>query len=167
VLEVLGDPQAAWDMLGDGKAAAMFEQGYREIVSLPSALSADRLLFTSIADDAVRPALFHCTTGKDRTGWAAAACLLLLGVSKDDVLYDYELTNRDLLPALKPVFEHFRAAGGDRRLLEPVLGVDADYLRAALDEVNQRFGSIETYFADGLGIDAGGQQRLRAALVES
>jgi hypothetical protein len=40
LLKVLGDPAAAQDMLGDGKAVALFEQGYREIVSLRSALSA-------------------------------------------------------------------------------------------------------------------------------
>jgi protein-tyrosine phosphatase len=42
-----------------------------------------------------------------------------------------------------------------------------NYLRAALDEMNQKFGSIEGYFADGLRIDADGQQRLRDALIES
>ena len=83
---------------------------------------------------------------------------MLLGVSEEDVLYDYELTNRDLLPALKPVFEHFRAAGGDPCLLEPVLGVDADYLRTALDEMTQKFGSMEAYFQVGLGIDRDGQR---------
>jgi protein-tyrosine phosphatase len=83
-------------------------------VSLPSALSAYREFFSTIARDAQRPALFHCTTGKDRTGWPAAATLLLLGVSEEDVFYDYELTNRDLLPASKPVFEQLRAAGGTR-----------------------------------------------------
>ena len=165
--KVLADPAYAEQMLGGGKAVQLFERGYREIVSLPSALSAYREFFSRIVRDGQRPALFHCTTGKDRTGWAAAATLLLLGVSEEDVFYDYELTNRDLVPALKPVFEHFRAAGGDPRLLVPVLGVDADYLRAALDEVKQKFGSIEIYFADGLGIDAGAQQRLRDALAGS
>jgi protein-tyrosine phosphatase len=167
VLRVLSDPALAEQMLGGGKAVQLFERGYREIVSLPSAPHAYRELFVKIARDAHRPALFHCTTGKDRTGWAAAATLLLLGVSEEDVLYDYELTNRDLLPALKPVFEHFRAAGGDRRLLEPVLGVQADYLHVAMDEMKRRFGSIDAYFGDGLGVDADGQQRLRAALVVS
>ncbi len=167
LLKVLSDPARAEQVLGGGRAKELFEGGYREIVSLPSALAAYGEFFTRIARDAQRPALFHCTTGKDRTGWAAAATLLLLGVSEEDVFYDYELTNRDLLPALKPVFEHFRAAGGDPRLLEPVLGVDADYLRAALDEMTRRFGSIPAYFADGLGIDADGQQRLRDALVGS
>ena len=165
--KVLSDPAFAQEMLGDGKAVRLFERGYREIVSLPSALGAYREYFGRIVQDAGRPALFHCTTGKDRTGWAAAATLLVLGVSEEDVFFDYGLTNRDLVPALKPVFEQFRAAGGDPRLLEPVLGVDPEYLRAALDEMRTRFGSIEGYFADGLGIDADGQQRLRDTLVAS
>ncbi|MGW4202788.1 tyrosine-protein phosphatase [Streptomyces sp. NPDC004726] len=166
LLRVLSDPALAAEKLGGGRAVQLFESGYREIVSLPSALSAYRAFFRAIAQDTHRPALFHCTTGKDRTGWAAAATLLLLGVSQEDVLYDYQLTNRDLLPALKPVFEQFRAAGGDPRLLEPVLGVDSRYLHAALDEMSRKFGSIESYFTDGLGIGPQDQQRLRAALVE-
>jgi protein-tyrosine phosphatase len=105
--------------------------------------------------------------GKDRTGWVAAATLLLLGVAEDDVLHDYELTNRDLRPAMKPMFEHFRAAGGDSSLLEPVLGVDPDYLRSGLDEMRQKFGSIEGYFSNGLGIDSHGQRTLRDALRQS
>jgi protein-tyrosine phosphatase len=68
---------------------------------------------------------------------------------------------------MKPVFEHFRAAGGNPRLLEPVLGVDPDCLRTALDEMNHRFGSIEGYFGDGLGIDTDAQHRLRDTLVRS
>ncbi|WP_020018281.1 tyrosine-protein phosphatase [Promicromonospora sukumoe] len=166
VLQALGDPAAAERLFGDGRSAQLFEGGYREIVSLPSALGAYRAFFTTMAEDVSRPALFHCTTGKDRTGWAAAATLLLLGVSEADVFHDYELTNRDLLPALKPLFEQFRAAGGDPVLLEPVFGVQPAYLRSALDEMDQRFGSIESYFADGLGIGPDEQRRSREALVE-
>ena len=93
--------------------------------------------------------------------------LLLLGVANEDVLYDYELTNRDPVPALKPLFEHFRAAGGDPHLLDPVLGVDPANLRVALDEMKQRFGSIEGYFSEGLGLDDADQRALRDALIES
>ena len=75
------------------------------------------------------------------------------------------MTNRDLLPAWKPLFEQFRAAGGNPRLLEPVLGVDADYLRTALQEMTQKFGSIEAYFEEGLGIDTDGQHGLRETLL--
>ncbi len=164
LMKALSDPALAEQMLGGGRAVALFEQGYREIVSLPSALAAYGGMFTEIVDGA-RPALFHCTTGKDRTGWAAAAILTLLGVSEEDVLTDYMITNRDLLPALEPYFDRFAAAGGDPALLRPVLGVETSYLRAAFDEMQTRFGSIESYFSDGLGIDDDGQRAVRAILV--
>ena len=166
VLQAISDPAQAEHTLGGGRGLELFERAYRDIVTLPSALPSYGEFFTTIADQAYRPALFHCTTGKDRTGWAAASTLMLLGVSDRDVLYDYELTNRDLLPALKPVFEHFTAAGGDRRLLEPILGVDRRYLLGAIDEVNKTFGSIDAYFTDGLGISANTQQKLRDELTE-
>ena len=164
--QVLGDPVAAGKMLGGGKAVALFEDGYRQTVGLPSALTAYRTFFETIARDERRPALFHCTTGKDRTGWAAASTLLFLGVAEEDVFHDYLLTNRDLLPALKPLFDKFAAAGGDPHLLEPVLGVEPAYLHAAIDEMRTRFGSVEGYFTDGLGLGAATQEALRRALVE-
>jgi protein-tyrosine phosphatase len=166
LLRVIADPAAAEDLLGEGKALALFEGAYRDIVSLPSALDAYRRFFTLVAEGSKRPLLFHCTTGKDRTGWAAAAALLLLGVSEDDVRADYLFTNRDLLPALKPVFEQFRAAGGDPTLLEPVLGVDVAYLDTALTEMRLEFGDIEGYFVDGLGLDRDVVDSLRRDLVE-
>jgi protein-tyrosine phosphatase len=164
--ELLSDPTAAAEMLGVGKAVVLFERGYREIVALPSALAGYRRFFEDVVQEPRRPALFHCTTGKDRTGWAAAATLLLLGVPRELVVQEYLLTNTQLLPALQPLFDGFQTAGGDPDLLRPVLGVQTDYLDAALDEMRQRFGTIEGYFADGLGIDADAQAALRAALVE-
>lgn len=166
LFDSLVDPAATEKLLGDGKAAALFEEGYRLIVGLPSALAAYRAFFEAIAQDACRPALFHCTTGKDRTGWAAAMTLLLLGVPEDDVFYDYMLTNRDLLPSLKPLYDRFAAAGGDPHLLDPVMGVERVYLQTALDEMRAQYGSVEAYFADGLGIGAAQQAALRRELVE-
>jgi protein-tyrosine phosphatase len=116
--------------------------------------------------DEHRPALFHCTTGKDRTGWAAASLLSLLGVSEEEVMREYLLTNEQLVPRLQPVLDQFKAAGGDPELLMPVVGVRREYLDAAFDEMHTRFGSLEGYFADGLGIDAAAQQELKAIFVE-
>ena len=40
-----------------------------------------------------QPLLFHCTAGKDRTGFAAAITLRLLGVPEETILEDYLLSN--------------------------------------------------------------------------
>jgi protein-tyrosine phosphatase len=130
--EAIVDPAAAQAMLGGGKAERLFAHAYRQIVSLPSALAAHRVFFVEMDRPERRPALFHCTTGKDRTGWAAAAMLMLLGVSEEDVMHDYLLTNDQLLPRLQPLFDRFAAAGGDATLLQPVLGVRREYLDASL-----------------------------------
>jgi protein-tyrosine phosphatase len=50
-------------------------------------------------------------------------------------------------------------------LLKPVLGVRAGYLKASFQEMHERFGTIESYFTDGLGIDAETQDRLRDAFL--
>lgn len=167
LLDVLSDPKAADDMLGGGKAVAMFEEAYREVVDLPSALSGYNRFFSAISRRENVPALFHCTTGKDRTGWAAAALLLLLGVADDLVMEEYMLTNEQLLPALEPLFEQFESAGGDRELLIPVVGVRESYLLAALDEMKKRFGTIEGYFTGGLGFEVEALDTLREAFTES
>jgi hypothetical protein len=97
--KLLQDPQAANAKLGGGKAEEGFKEAYREFVTLPSARRAFGKLFLSLGDKEKLPALFHCTTGKDRTGWAAAAFLTLLGVPRETVMEDYLRSNDYLLPA--------------------------------------------------------------------
>jgi protein-tyrosine phosphatase len=140
----------------------MFVAAYRDFVTLLSAKAAYAQLFASLGQQDTLPALFHCTTGKDRTGWAAAALLLLLGVPQDVVMQDFLRRSEDLLPAYQEKSDAFVAAGGDPTIPPAILGVKAEYLAAALDEMEQLYGTIERYFAEGLGIDAAGQHVLRA-----
>lgn len=158
---LLADPAEANRVLGGGKAAEGFRESYREFVSLPSARKEYRKLFLSIADPGMLPALFHCTTGKDRTGWAAAAFLTLLGVSGDVVMEDYLRSNDYILPLYREVIEGAVAAGVEEEIPLSILGVKRDYLEAAFDEMESEYGTIEKYFAEGLGIDADQQDRIR------
>ncbi len=162
---LLTDPPRATEFLGGGKAEELLGGAYRGIVSLDSALAAYRVMFGRLLRDPDHALLFHCTTGKDRTGWGAASLLMLLGVSADDVRTEYLLTNDQLLPALQPVFDAFAAGGGDPAVLLPVFGVREAYLATGLDELATRFGTIEDYFATGLGIDAAAQETLRQRLL--
>jgi protein-tyrosine phosphatase len=164
---VLGDPAAAVTLLGDGRGTAIWTQHYRDFVGLPSARAAYGRLFGDVAREAHRPALFHCSTGKDRTGWASAAFLLLMGVPDDIVMEDYLLSERLLKPVVARVLRAFEENGGDADLLRPVFGVQPAYLAAGVDEMQRRFGSIESYFTDGLGVDPAMQQTLREAFIEA
>jgi protein-tyrosine phosphatase len=162
----LADPRAAAEILGDGKAAAMWTAMYRELVHLPSARAGYGRLFADLTVPRNLPALFHCTTGKDRTGWAAAALLMLVGVPDDLVMADFMASGPFLRPLVQPWLDQFAAGGGDPDLIRPIIDVRPEYLEAALDEMGRLHGSVEAYFADGLGIDRAAQAALRATLVE-
>jgi protein-tyrosine phosphatase len=162
--QIFADTAVATQLLGEGQAERYFEQAYRDFVSLPSAKAAYRELFEGIAR-AEGPVLFHCATGKDRTGWATASLLLLLGVPMEEVLEEYLLTNTDLLPTLQHWLDAFRDNGGDPDLLLPILGVQPSYLEAALEEVRREYGDVEQYFTEGLGLSPSTVAALRTRLV--
>ncbi|SDZ25791.1 tyrosine-protein phosphatase [Herbiconiux ginsengi] len=160
--DLSADPRAFADALSGGRAERLFEDTYRDLIRLPSALVAYRDLYLGLADAARDgAALFHCTTGKDRTGWAAASLLTLLGVDADSVYQDYLQTNTDLLPVFEPALRRAEALGVDRETLLPVLGVRESYLQAAFAQMTERYGTIDGYVTDGLGLSAADVDRVR------
>lgn len=169
LIGMLRTPEAARIGLGNGRAAAMWTWHYRDFVRLGSARAAYGRLFSDLADGIGRPgsaALVHCTTGKDRTGWAVAALLTFLGVADEEVMDDYLLSNLHLRPFVERVLGEFAARGGDPELLRPIVTVRPAYLEAARDELRRTFGTIEAYVATGLGIDAARRRALREAFLE-
>ena len=135
---LMHEPKKANVVLGGGKIEALFMEAYREFITLPSAKQSYRTLFLSLTDREKAPGVFHCTTGKDRTGWAAAALLTLLGVPKETVMVDYMRTNDYTLPQFKHAIDDFVAAGGDRSIVVAVFGVKPEYLEASFDEMQKQ-----------------------------
>jgi protein-tyrosine phosphatase len=163
---VLADPANAATILGNGRAEQFFVDAYREFVELPSARVAYAGLFAELARPERRPALVHCTTGKDRTGWAVAALLLTLGVPEELVLEEYLRSGPVMEALFAPHLAAFAAMGGDPALLRPLVDVRPAYLEAALATVRERHGSLDDYLADGLGVDAATRAALRGVFVE-
>lgn len=148
-------PDSMNELLAAGTIQQMLTESYRDFVRLPSATAAYRELFTSLADPRREgAALFHCTAGKDRTGWAAAALLMLLGADEQTIHADYLQTNDDLLPTLEPLISSAQAKGVDADLMRDAFGVRVGYLDATLEEIDSRYGTIERYFSAGLGLSA-------------
>ncbi|WEK41208.1 MAG: tyrosine-protein phosphatase [Candidatus Brevundimonas colombiensis] len=120
--------------------------------------------FQALADQD-RPVLIHCAAGKDRTGFLAALTHHLLGVSRDDMVEDYLLTNTavDLEGRAPSIARQLHKMTGRLAADDAVvafLGVEAAYLEAALAEVEARHGSIDAYLRDALGIDSARRERI-------
>ena len=156
------DPKKTSQKFGGAQGVVkIFTKSYRGFVSMPSAKKNYRTLFLSLQNPNASPNVFHCTNGKDRTGWAAASLLALLGVSKEKIYEDYLLSNQYLLPFHQREIDAFAAKGGDPEILISLFGVKRAYLDAAFDEMHNRYGSIEQYFSKGLGIGPATQQKIR------
>lgn len=123
-------------------------------------------LLRRIADDGGAH-VFHCSAGKDRTGWAAALVQSLVGVSQDDVMDDYLLTNEYSAATIEAIAAKATEAKGSGvgEAARVLAGVFPEALEAAFDEADSRFGGVEGYVRDGLGVDDGTVERLRAKLV--
>ncbi|MCB1256526.1 MAG: tyrosine-protein phosphatase [Microthrixaceae bacterium] len=158
------DPLGASELLMSGVVHDHYVGTYRNFVNLQSAGSSYSQLFTSVAQG--HRALFHCTAGKDRTGWAAASLQLLLGVSQHDVIEHFLMSNPHTLALFGAVMDAFVEAGGNPDALAPVFMVDRMYLEAAMEEVDSNFGSIENYFVEGLGLGHDGVAELRRRLIQ-
>jgi protein-tyrosine phosphatase len=118
-------------------------------------------VFRRLTEPEARPAVIHCTSGKDRTGFTAALVLLALGVPLETVFEDYLLTNdyrRDVSTLL-----NLPLSAEDMAILT---SARRDYLQSAIDSMIDQHGSIEHYLRLGAGVDDALRARLREALLE-
>ena len=165
VADVLADAAvgggAAPNLSSPEAGVAFLSDTTRQFVSLPSAKDAYSRLFARLQSPDV--AVYHCTSGKDRTGWATAVLLTALGVPRDTVIADYLASNGYLVEKNKAMFSKLPPATAAN--LEPVMTVRAAYLEAAFAEVDKRYGSFDRYLHDGLGLDRAAVERLRAKFL--
>ena len=177
IADVLGESQDAAPaqlaalLAGQGGAAdeariaGLFVEAYRQFVTLPSARAAYGAVFVALAGEE-GPALFHCTAGKDRTGWAAAALLTWCGAARETVLADYLASNGPILDKYAGTIDRGVARGLPREALVAAFGVRESYIEAAFAAMREAYGDVEGYFERGLGLGPDDQARLRARLIE-
>ncbi len=115
-----------------------------------------------------RPLLFHCAAGKDRTGFAAAILLRILGVPQSTVMEDYLLTNAYFLRSLRWSLILARLLKGKKfaDVLQGFMEARTEYLIAAFDELEREHGSFENYVRNGLGLTEQDIERLKNIYLE-
>ena len=138
-------------------AVGLMQETYRGFVheNAPRFAELFRLLLASDV-----PLVFHCTAGKDRTGFAAALILLALGVPRDVVMQDYLLTN-SLYRRPEGMGSH-----APEEVLSVLWRVQEEFLNAALHRVDNDFGGVQTYLVDVLGMDAAAQKELAGRYLQ-
>ncbi len=135
----------------------LMRQTYRDFV-LDNSPRFAQLFAELLQDDA--PLVFHCTAGKDRTGFAAALILSALGVPRAVVMQDYLLTNDFYRqPRLVSSF-------ASQDVLDVLWKVQPGFLEAALETVEARHGSLDNYLEKDIGLGRAQRQRLEQLYLE-
>lgn len=101
------------------------------------------------------PALFHCTAGKDRTGFTAALILSILGADRQTIINEYLMTNYYTHDKLtNDMGEIIKGFGGKIKpeVMIPLMTVDRSYIEAGLQEIDKNYGDMDNYIREGLQI---------------
>jgi protein-tyrosine phosphatase len=121
---------------------------------------------TALAAPDARPAVFHCTAGKDRTGLLSALMLSLLGVPEETVVADYALSGAAMQRLRAKLLIKFP----DGKLLvdanaDALFSADPSNMVALFAHLNDRYGSVREY-ASAIGLPDDVVDRLREAMLE-
>ncbi|MEV4331939.1 tyrosine-protein phosphatase [Streptomyces sp. NPDC049597] len=162
------DPVEQQELLGDGKAEQLMRDIYRTFVTSPDSRRQFAGTLRDLANRKQAPLLYHCTSGKDRTGWMSYLLLRAVGVPAETAERDYLLSNDFRSEADRASREQLRKAGlmENPDLLIPLQEVRGDYLDAALDQAEHDYGSLRGYLTEGLGLDTPTLAKLRSRLVK-
>lgn len=124
---------------------------------------------------------YHCSAGQDRTGVATALVLSALGVPRDVIMADYQLSTLDRrpeneIPKLAPgqypgnvvadFYRRTQASGVPMKAKPLYTAAGKPFLQDTFDEIDTRWGSVDAYLDQVLGIDKAKVARLRALYLE-
>lgn len=141
------------DVLGAVPASYLVDlpNAYSAFVTDPHAREAFRASLLDIKDTVTAggSVLFHCSAGKDRTGWLAAVLLTILGVDRQVVDADYLASNS------------FRHASPN----DPLNGVNIGWLNASFAAADKTYGSFDGYVRTGLRLSDADIAGLEKALL--
>lgn len=131
-----------------------------------------RMVFDAIASNSV-PILVHCAAGKDRTGVVVAIVLETLGVDRSDIMSSYLETNDhldwDRLSIAATAGTGVRENSLDL-MTAPALALlkraHPQFLEAAFSHIDTRYGSVEVYLRQKVGVSSTTIERVRENLLE-
>ena len=98
---------------------------------------------------------WHCSTGKDRTGFGAALLLSLLGVDEKTILDDYEASIIVKEKQMNAAINDLKQKGysdSDIEEIVSLIGVKRSAMENALREIDNKYGGMDAYLHNQIGL---------------
>jgi len=152
----------------NAKQATDMMAGFYKTMPMEFASNYRQMFQELLAGDA--PLAFNCSAGKDRTGVAAALILTALGVPREQVVSDYQLSNR----YYKPNGDRQAASETEKQLmsmfdeeaLRALMGTQPRFIEAAFKGMEEEYGSVDGYFETALGVGDAERAKLRSMFLQ-
>lgn len=113
--------------------------------------------------------LFHCTSGKDRTGVAAVLLLSALGVDRYTIMEDFALTNDFDAKNIAYVVSEAEKQTDNAKTIEGVkaeVGVNPSYMENMFVAIDKKYGSMDNYLKEAMGLTDQDMEKLRNLYLE-
>lgn len=125
------------------------------------------LLQNTAPDQAV---IFHCTAGKDRTGFGALLILTALGVPLQTIRRDYLFTNEVIKDFVAGMIKRAKDKGNNQNVitsLHDIQSVQPAYIDHTLKILNDQYGSINNYLRQVINLSASDFMQLRRIYLKA
>ena len=144
---------------------------YEDMIESEPAQKAYRKFFDVLLENTVdgESVIFHCTAGKDRTGFGALLALSALGVPLNTIKKDYLLTNITTKDFVDSMVEHARQNGKNENVLQSIRDIQSvrsEYLDHAVKVLNDEYGGINNYLRDVMKLSSADIMKLRNIYLE-
>ena len=119
-----------------------------------------------VIDGGYEKVMWHCTAGKDRTGFAAFLFQKMFDIDDESIMEDYVLTNQYIKEDVDRIKDGIRKREGSltdkqERALTSLFGAEEAYLRTSIAKIEELYGDFHNYLVDGLRVTDEEQEMLK------
>ena len=154
----------------DGGSEKFLEKMYRQMAEESECQEKIKDFFECLLMHREGSLLWHCTSGKDRTGVTGALLLYALGADMETIKADYLYTNEQNFQYRERLLEEMRKRGAKEDVVEQMQvleSVNWSYIESFFDVIRKQYGSIEQFLEIRIGLTSEKRNTLFELYTES